>query len=139
MIFRTFFLLFMASVQSRPPGPPAVPGVFTLCFYFLKLYDTLNSNYIMFSLTEKIQLANTKTSHSSVALVAPIVLMQWLPLLKFAARWLWGFPELRFLEVLQSTVLKTLYFWMNIVNCLRFFFKRNLSINAVYFFKSENW
>ena len=59
---------------------------FMLCFYFFKLYDTLNSNYIMFSLTEKIQLANTKTSHSSVALVDPIVLMQWLPLLKFAAR-----------------------------------------------------
>ena len=28
MIFRTFFLLFTASVRSRPPGPPAVPGVF---------------------------------------------------------------------------------------------------------------
>ena len=27
MIFRTFFLLFKASVRSRPPGPPAVPGV----------------------------------------------------------------------------------------------------------------
>ena len=27
MFFSDFFLLFMASVQSRPPGPPAVPGV----------------------------------------------------------------------------------------------------------------
>ena len=27
VIFRTFFLLFTASVRSRPPGPPAVPGV----------------------------------------------------------------------------------------------------------------
>ena len=26
--FRPFFLLFTASVRSRPPGPPAVPGVF---------------------------------------------------------------------------------------------------------------
>ena len=25
--YRCFFLLFMASVRSRPPGPPAVPGV----------------------------------------------------------------------------------------------------------------
>ena len=30
MIFLTFFLLFTASVRSRPPGPPAVPGVFSL-------------------------------------------------------------------------------------------------------------
>ena len=28
--FRAFFLLFTASVRSRPPGPPAVPGVFRL-------------------------------------------------------------------------------------------------------------
>ena len=28
MIFRTFFLLFTASVRSRSPGPPEVPGVF---------------------------------------------------------------------------------------------------------------
>ena len=26
--FPAVFLLFMASVRSRPPGPPAVPGVF---------------------------------------------------------------------------------------------------------------
>ena len=26
------FLLFMASVRSRPPGPPAVPGVFKIMF-----------------------------------------------------------------------------------------------------------
>ena len=26
--FRPFFLLFAASIQSRPPGPPLVPGVF---------------------------------------------------------------------------------------------------------------
>ena len=26
--FRAIFLLFTASVRSRPPGPPAVPGVF---------------------------------------------------------------------------------------------------------------
>ena len=26
--FRAFFLLFTASVRSRPPGPPGVPGVF---------------------------------------------------------------------------------------------------------------
>ena len=26
--FRAIFRLFMASVRSRPPGPPAVPGVF---------------------------------------------------------------------------------------------------------------
>ena len=32
MIFRTFFLLFTASVRSRPPGPPAVPGVFGMIF-----------------------------------------------------------------------------------------------------------
>ena len=30
MIFRTFFLVFTASVRSRPPGPPAVPGVYHL-------------------------------------------------------------------------------------------------------------
>ena len=29
---RGFFLLFKASVQSRPPGPPAVLGVFLLLF-----------------------------------------------------------------------------------------------------------
>ena len=28
----TFFLLFTASVRSRPPGPPAVPGVFSKVF-----------------------------------------------------------------------------------------------------------
>ena len=28
MIFSAVFLLFRASVRSRPPGPPAVPGVF---------------------------------------------------------------------------------------------------------------
>ena len=33
MIFRTFFLLFTASVRSRLPGPPAVPGVFFLVFW----------------------------------------------------------------------------------------------------------
>ena len=33
LIFRTFFLFFTASVRSRPPGPPAVPGVFSLFFY----------------------------------------------------------------------------------------------------------
>ena len=27
VIFGTFFLLFTASVRSRPPGPPADPGV----------------------------------------------------------------------------------------------------------------
>ena len=34
MIFRTFFLLFTASIRSRPPGPPAVPGVFHYVFVF---------------------------------------------------------------------------------------------------------
>ena len=28
--FRAIFLLFTASVRSRPPGPPLVPGVLTL-------------------------------------------------------------------------------------------------------------
>ena len=31
------FLLFMASVRSRPPGPPAVPGVTLLLFFSLRL------------------------------------------------------------------------------------------------------
>ena len=30
--FRAIFRLFSASVWSRPPGPPAVPGVFTSVF-----------------------------------------------------------------------------------------------------------
>ena len=34
LIFRPFFLLFTASVRSRPPGPPAVPGVFFFGFGF---------------------------------------------------------------------------------------------------------
>ena len=29
-IFRRFFLLFTTSIRSRPPGPPAVPGVITI-------------------------------------------------------------------------------------------------------------
>ena len=33
LIFRPFFLLFTASVRSRPPGPPAVPGVFQINFF----------------------------------------------------------------------------------------------------------
>ena len=39
MIFRTFFLLFTASVRSRPPGPPAVPGVFlyTFLYFFMSI------------------------------------------------------------------------------------------------------
>ena len=28
MIFQAFFWLFKGSIRSRPPGPPAVPGVF---------------------------------------------------------------------------------------------------------------
>ena len=36
MIFLAFFLLFKASVRSRPPGPPAVPGVFSP-FFSLRL------------------------------------------------------------------------------------------------------
>ena len=28
--FQVFFKLFMASVRSRPPGPPAVPGVYDM-------------------------------------------------------------------------------------------------------------
>ena len=30
--FVCFFLLFTDSVRSRPPGPPAVPGVFSIIF-----------------------------------------------------------------------------------------------------------
>ena len=33
LIFQTFFLLFTASFRSRPPGPPAVPGVFNKKIY----------------------------------------------------------------------------------------------------------
>ena len=32
VIFERFFLLFTASIGSRPPGPPAVPGVFSNIF-----------------------------------------------------------------------------------------------------------
>ena len=38
MIFRTFFLLFTASVRTRPLGPPAVPGV----LYRFSVLDTLS-------------------------------------------------------------------------------------------------
>ena len=50
MIFRTFFLLFTASVRSRPPGPPAVPGVFFLILVFfpflLFFYIIFHSSFI---------------------------------------------------------------------------------------------
>ena len=39
MIFRTFFLLFTASFRSRPPGPPAVPGVLEGVAAVIKLED----------------------------------------------------------------------------------------------------
>ena len=47
--FRVFFLLFMASIRSRPPGPPAVPGVLlsTFCIHSnLKFYLTLCQEFI---------------------------------------------------------------------------------------------
>ena len=52
MIFRTFFLLFTASVRSRPPGPPAVPGV-----YYNKgfLYYTWTQNRCKYSSWKNIQ------------------------------------------------------------------------------------
>ena len=40
-IFRTFFLLFTASVRSRPPGPPAVPGVLFIFIFSTKLKSSL--------------------------------------------------------------------------------------------------
>ena len=49
VIFHPFFLLFTASIRSRPPGPPAVPGVlfsvivkFSVKLFSLKLYNTQN-------------------------------------------------------------------------------------------------
>ena len=39
--FRAIFLLFTASVRSRPPGPPAVPGVFILVTIFDLILYTL--------------------------------------------------------------------------------------------------
>ena len=39
-----FFLLFTASVRFRPPGPPAVPGVF---LYTGCLVNRVNSNFFM--------------------------------------------------------------------------------------------
>ena len=47
MIVRTFFLLFTASVRSRPPGPPAVPGV---------LYHSSNSCRTIFMTWECLDL-----------------------------------------------------------------------------------
>ena len=44
--FLAFFRHFKASVGSRPPGPPAVPGVLSLLvfsFNFVKEYLTLQS------------------------------------------------------------------------------------------------
>ena len=35
MIFLAFFQLFTARVRSRPPGPPAVPGVYLITFILL--------------------------------------------------------------------------------------------------------
>ena len=51
----SFFRLFTASVRSRPPGPPAVPGVLYfvniiyITFYYIQytiFYFDLNSNFI---------------------------------------------------------------------------------------------
>ena len=42
--FSDVFLLFMASVRSRPPGPPAVPGVFSYCFLSMFCNNLNNVN-----------------------------------------------------------------------------------------------
>ena len=46
--FFAFFRLFTASVRSRPPGPPAVPGVFLVHFlkHFFKTFFFIFSFYI---------------------------------------------------------------------------------------------
>ena len=41
MIFRTFFLLFTASVRSRPLGPPAVPGVFISVAIMITVFSSV--------------------------------------------------------------------------------------------------
>ena len=33
-IFSSVFLLFKASVRAQPPGPPAVPGVFSFALMY---------------------------------------------------------------------------------------------------------
>ena len=56
--FRPFFLLFTASVRSRPPEPPLVPGVFV--FFFLQTY--------------KDQLSIGKLSHYCINTFIPAIL-----------------------------------------------------------------
>ena len=55
-MFRTFFLLFTASVRSRPPGPPAVPGVLAMFLFCgiiqASLLDTNKDNDHLFALWE---------------------------------------------------------------------------------------
>ena len=46
MIFWGGFRLFTASVRSRPPGPPAVPGVFSLSFFLTSFAFELNSLHL---------------------------------------------------------------------------------------------
>ena len=50
MIFRTFFLLFTASVRSRPPGPPAVPGVFWTCCYVQNFWELVTTWVVGFGI-----------------------------------------------------------------------------------------